>query len=962
MSAKNTSIALVATLIIYILPSLLATPPYIPVFTYTPTDSWITSSTYISRQGVIVIGFSNGVVAAYSLSGAKIWEVSLGQHIRPENIAYVEPGFVLAELNNRTIFLLNATSGATYLRLYGSKSFGELLSYNYKPPYLLLVLRSYLFLIDLEKKEAILAKIIYNRSVRGQLVGDKIFLVSIETLCKICLDRNDKEIFVYKLDGSKEYSKTWSHVLNAAPVGNLDKIVILWDNNTLTIHEYRGKIASEGKIVFREVKSGLKGFFSNPNGTIYYVVSLDENNILRLDAYYWSTKAHRSLNLGVKWMPGSSLRVIGGDNGVAVLTLSTSLGNYFIVANFSSKDVKVVQLDFKVSGVRFLDRKVLVWGSHQLALYSCSKPPRNYTLTVIVKNEDGEPINGAIVRVDTLEAITGDKGIARFQLKPGKYVVNVLSEKFAPSRINVSLISDQVVEIKLYPKLYELNIQTYFINGTRAEATVYILRGGKVVGVGTHHMLPEGNYTVVASLGEQNITRNIYLRRNETVRLEFSGKVSLKINVDVPPGVSNVTVMVYDLVSGVLVGSRRGPPPFTFSLYPGRYRVRVFALGAKPLVRDISLERSEEIDISLEPRGVKNYSAVIYGLHTCPYCQRVLEVLTKKFGKVDFYEISDKEIAKIFYVLYEGLELGKDYAIPLTVILADGYPVVVAVGDQPDEYWDFLLSIPGENETIIVDERGRVFSAKNIGDKILKIMYPGGEEGGKEEEKTSVAISPEKLLVIVVTMAAADSINPCTFLVFTAMIFLTMSIAGRRRAAAVAAAFIASIYASYFVLGLGFIKAFSYIPWLKYVIAGLAFLFGAHSIYSGWGGRFKSPIPARFKKFIEGSVEKISSTASPVIAAGLGLVISLTLLPCSSGPYLVATAALSQLGIMGALGYLALYNAIFVAPLVGIATVTIVAVEKSRRLKRLRGKVPGWMELVAGILLILIGIYALISL
>ncbi|RLE95270.1 MAG: hypothetical protein DRJ96_08825 [Thermoprotei archaeon] len=218
-----------------------------------------------------------------------------------------------------------------------------------------------------------------------------------------------------------------------------------------------------------------------------------------------------------------------------------------------------------------------------------------------------------------------------------------------------------------------------------------------------------------------------------------------------------------------------------------------------------------------------------------------------------------------------------------------------------------------------------------------------------------------EVLPILVSTAAADSVNPCTFSVFTALLLITLSLAGRGRALASSLAFIAAVYACYYLLGLGLTVAIVALPpiFVK-VIAAAGLVVGAYSVASSLRGEFRSPVPSRLKRVTEEALYKV---AGPLGAAGLGALCSFTLLPCSSGPYVVFTATLSRLPEPG-IRYLllGLYNAIFVAPLVAIAVAVTLLGLAARRVKKWRsGRSLALMELVGGILLVAVCAYILLT-
>ena len=100
----------------------------------------------------------------------------------------------------------------------------------------------------------------------------------------------------------------------------------------------------------------------------------------------------------------------------------------------------------------------------------------------------------------------------------------------------------------------------------------------------------------------------------------------------------------------------------------------------------------------------------------------------------------------------------------------------------------------------------------------------------------------------------------------------------------------------------------------------------------------------------------INSTTSPLGAFFVGAIVSLFLLPCTSGPYFVAGGLLSGITWLNALPMLLIYNLIFVAPMVGItlfvysgfASVESVAGWRERNIKRL--------HLFAGLIILALGI------
>ncbi len=347
---------------------------------------------------------------------------------------------------------------------------------------------------------------------------------------------------------------------------------------------------------------------------------------------------------------------------------------------------------------------------------------------------------------------------------------------------------------------------------------------------------------------------------------------------------------------------------------------------------------------------------------------------------MEYREIFSNETnAEQFLKLYQIIGCEELYT-PLIVVYIGGKPKALVIGFVGERaYWTAvveeaarakgLLVVKWTGEAIVLGEDA-VKTVANIVGK-LAIVPPSSQEGGTRERPANATsevrteeLTLSKALPVVVGAALADSVNPCTFSVFTALLLIVMAMRGVRRAWLCGAAFIGAVYVAYFALGLGLIEAFGYVPWIKYVVAALGLGLGSMAILGGLEsrarGKFKSPVPARLRKITETAIER---AVNPLTAALAGLVVSVTLLPCSSGPYLIAAAVLAKLKPQAfRLPLLALYNAIFVLPLVAILVATLLAAIKLRKIKEWRSKKLPVLEVMSGALLILISVYALLAL
>jgi len=221
------------------------------------------------------------------------------------------------------------------------------------------------------------------------------------------------------------------------------------------------------------------------------------------------------------------------------------------------------------------------------------------------------------------------------------------------------------------------------------------------------------------------------------------------------------------------------------------------------------------------------------------------------------------------------------------------------------------------------------------------------------------------------TLALADSVNPCAIAVL-AMVLIAIMIQNPEKKKKIlfgGIAFVSAIYVGYLVYGLIIIQFFKFFAQILRENSGivynglaiLAMIFGALNIkdfFSYKKGSLGTEMPLFLRPKVKKTINKITSTKGAFI---IGFFVTLFLLPCTIGPYIIASGLLSELGTIGALPWLLYYNIVFVLPMLIIVTliyfgftkVDEVAGWKERNIKRL--------HLVAGILLFLVGLALLMG-
>jgi len=215
-------------------------------------------------------------------------------------------------------------------------------------------------------------------------------------------------------------------------------------------------------------------------------------------------------------------------------------------------------------------------------------------------------------------------------------------------------------------------------------------------------------------------------------------------------------------------------------------------------------------------------------------------------------------------------------------------------------------------------------------------------------------------------LALADSVNPCAIAVLT-MVLVSILIANpskKRNVLFSGLAFVSAIFIGYMVYGTILINFFSmFAGWLRdnsiYVyksLAVLAMVIGALNIKDFFTYKPGS-VGTEMPLFMRPKVKKIiKNITSPTGAFIIGFVVTLFLLPCTIGPYIVASGLLSEIGFIKAIPWLIYYNLLFVIPMLiitiivylGFARVQDVSGWKERNIKKL--------HLIAGILLFIVGV------
>lgn len=216
-------------------------------------------------------------------------------------------------------------------------------------------------------------------------------------------------------------------------------------------------------------------------------------------------------------------------------------------------------------------------------------------------------------------------------------------------------------------------------------------------------------------------------------------------------------------------------------------------------------------------------------------------------------------------------------------------------------------------------------------------------------------------LVAVLAASAVDAINPCAFAVLIILMSTILVTKDSKKALKAGVLFSFAIFISYFLMGLGLYKALSIgsisVTIVK-VVGVLAIILGLFNLkdWLWYGKGVLMEVPLSWRPSLK---RLIGSVSTPIVAFGVGFLVSLFLLPCTSGPYIVILGMLSNKAMQTqAIIYLLIYNAVFVLPMI-VITLLVYRGLNPDRLESLRQKNLRNLHLIAGVILILMGLAVL---
>ena len=214
------------------------------------------------------------------------------------------------------------------------------------------------------------------------------------------------------------------------------------------------------------------------------------------------------------------------------------------------------------------------------------------------------------------------------------------------------------------------------------------------------------------------------------------------------------------------------------------------------------------------------------------------------------------------------------------------------------------------------------------------------------------------LLPLIGIAALIDSINPCAFGILLLTIAFLFSM-GKQRSGIlkIGGVYILGLFTVYILIGLGILQAlhlFNTPHFMAKVGAGLLIILGGINLINEFFPSF--PVKLKIPRAAHNKMAELMEKASLPTAFLLGALVGLCEFPCTGGPYLMVLGLLHDRGTyLSGVGYLLLYNLIFILPLVIILLIASnsVLIEKVREWKKAETK---YMRLLGGIAMVILGL------
>lgn len=215
------------------------------------------------------------------------------------------------------------------------------------------------------------------------------------------------------------------------------------------------------------------------------------------------------------------------------------------------------------------------------------------------------------------------------------------------------------------------------------------------------------------------------------------------------------------------------------------------------------------------------------------------------------------------------------------------------------------------------------------------------------------------------SLAVVDAINPCALAVLILMLFaiITYSPEKRKNVLLAGLAFSLSVFIMYLFYGLVIIRFLQLVQaltnirlWL-YKILGLgAIILGILNLKDFFHykpGGFLTEMPLSLRPKMQNFLFKVTRPRGAFI---VGAFVTLFLLPCTIGPYVITGGILSSLQLIKTIPWLLFYNLIFIMPMIVITLICYGGFTSVEKVSGWKDKNIKYLHLITGLIIFALGL------
>lgn len=318
----------------------------------------------------------------------------------------------------------------------------------------------------------------------------------------------------------------------------------------------------------------------------------------------------------------------------------------------------------------------------------------------------------------------------------------------------------------------------------------------------------------------------------------------------------------------------------------------------------------------------------------------------------DLEEFLEKHIEPNYPVVIRKFEIHVPENANLMVALADAYDAQDILENGVPAIFIGDNAFQGISRKTLTNIEEAISSAVASGTSSAPNIHPQGSE----------SIRKRLTITAVIGASAVDAVNPCAFGVLTlllgSMLIISKGGRGRRHVINAGLAFTAATYTCYLLMGFGLFTAIQVAGLQRYIYLGasiLAIIVGLWNTkdYFWYEKGINIEVPQSWQPRLKQITRGVTSVPSAFI---IGCLVSVLLLPCTSGPYVVIIGMLSDTATrVQAVFLLLLYNFIFILPFIIITLGVGFGLTTPARVEKLRQKSLKKLHLVTGIFMLALG-------